>query len=174
VGTGVRLRPRRADEVFMAWNYSHYIGKVAEAGKAEYPVPMYVNAWIVQPEDKGPGDYPSAGHRTTCTTSGGPAVRRSTCSRRTSTCRISPSWPPGTAGTGIRYSFRNRAEPRLAPPMRSSPSGSSRRSATRSWGSISRRGWSLQARDRRQPGDAHGDRGLPLPRPTAFWPSSAR
>jgi len=53
--------PGRADEVFMAWNYSRYISKVAEAGKAQYPVPMYVNTWIVQPEDKGPGDYPSGG-----------------------------------------------------------------------------------------------------------------
>jgi len=61
----------KADEVFMAWNYSRYIGKVAEAGKAEYPVPMYVNTWIVQPEDKGPGDYPSAGRRITTTISGG-------------------------------------------------------------------------------------------------------
>jgi hypothetical protein len=33
-----------ADEIFMAWNYARYIGRVAEAGKAEYPVPMYVNA----------------------------------------------------------------------------------------------------------------------------------
>jgi hypothetical protein len=53
--------PGKADEMFMAWNYSRYVGKVAEAGKAEYPVPMYVNTWIVQPEDKGPGDYPSGG-----------------------------------------------------------------------------------------------------------------
>ena len=28
----------------MAWNYARYIGRVAEAGKAEYPIPMYVNA----------------------------------------------------------------------------------------------------------------------------------
>jgi hypothetical protein len=53
--------PGKADEVFMAWNYSSYVNKVAAAGKAEYPVVMYVNAWIVQPEDKGPGDYPSGG-----------------------------------------------------------------------------------------------------------------
>jgi hypothetical protein len=32
-----------------------------QAGKKEYPLPMFVNAWIVQPEDKGPGDYPSGG-----------------------------------------------------------------------------------------------------------------
>jgi hypothetical protein len=51
----------KADEVFMAWNYSRYINRVAEAGKKEYPIPMFVNAWIVQPEDKAPGDYPSGG-----------------------------------------------------------------------------------------------------------------
>jgi hypothetical protein len=69
--------PGRADEVFMAWNYSRYIGKVAQAGKAEYPVPMFVNAWIVQPEDKGPGDYPSGGpqdHMHDIWRAGGPAI----------------------------------------------------------------------------------------------------
>lgn len=50
-----------ADEIFMAWNYARYINRVAEAGKAQYRLPMFVNAWIVQPEDKGPGDYPSGG-----------------------------------------------------------------------------------------------------------------
>jgi beta-galactosidase GanA len=49
------------DEIFMAWNYARYLGRVAEAGKKEYPLPMYVNAWIVQPQDKRPGDYPSGG-----------------------------------------------------------------------------------------------------------------
>jgi len=49
------------DEIFMAWNYSSYVGYVAEQGKKEYPLPMYVNAWIVQPNDLGPGDYPSGG-----------------------------------------------------------------------------------------------------------------
>ncbi len=55
-GTGVK-----ADEIFMAWNYALYLNRVAHAGKAEHPLPMYVNAWIVQPEDKTPGDYPSGG-----------------------------------------------------------------------------------------------------------------
>jgi hypothetical protein len=50
-----------ADEIFMAWNYARYMDRVAEAGKKEYPLPMYVNAWIVQPRDKQPGDYPSGG-----------------------------------------------------------------------------------------------------------------
>ena len=32
------------DGIFMAWQYARYIGRVAEAGKAEYPLPMFVNA----------------------------------------------------------------------------------------------------------------------------------
>lgn len=51
----------QAEEIFMAWNYSRYVNKVAAAGKKEYALPMFVNTWIVQPEDKGPGDYPSGG-----------------------------------------------------------------------------------------------------------------
>jgi hypothetical protein len=34
-----------ADEIFIAWHYASYTGRVAEAGKAEYPLPMYVNTW---------------------------------------------------------------------------------------------------------------------------------
>jgi len=49
------------DEIFMAWNYSRYIGYVAAQGKKEYPIPMYVNTWLVQPADIGAGDYPSGG-----------------------------------------------------------------------------------------------------------------
>jgi hypothetical protein len=49
------------DEIFMAWNYSRYIGYVAAQGKKEYSIPMYVNTWIVQTNDLGPGDYPSGG-----------------------------------------------------------------------------------------------------------------
>lgn len=50
-----------ADEAFMAWHYSIYINAITKAGKAEYDIPMFVNAWIVQPEDTKPGDYPSGG-----------------------------------------------------------------------------------------------------------------
>jgi beta-galactosidase GanA len=32
------------DGIFMAWHISRYIGRVAEAGKAEYPLPMFCNA----------------------------------------------------------------------------------------------------------------------------------
>jgi hypothetical protein len=55
-GTGVR-----ADEIFMAWTYARYVNSVTDMGKVEYPLPTYMNAWIVQPEDKRPGDYPSGG-----------------------------------------------------------------------------------------------------------------
>lgn len=48
-----------SDEVFMAWNYARYMDQVTRAGKAEYPIPAFTNTWIVQPEDRGPGDYPS-------------------------------------------------------------------------------------------------------------------
>jgi hypothetical protein len=48
-----------SDEIFMAWNYAHYMNEVTKAGKTEYPVPVFTNTWIVQPEDRGPGDYPS-------------------------------------------------------------------------------------------------------------------
>lgn len=49
------------DEIFMAWHYARYIGYIAAQGKKEYPLPMFVNTWIVQPGDIGPGDYPGGG-----------------------------------------------------------------------------------------------------------------
>ncbi len=49
------------DEIFMAWHYASYMEAIAAAGKAAYPIPAFVNAWIVQPEDKHPGNYPSGG-----------------------------------------------------------------------------------------------------------------
>jgi hypothetical protein len=48
------------DEIFMAWFYARYTNQVAAAGKAEYPLPMYVNAALIRPNYK-PGQYPSAG-----------------------------------------------------------------------------------------------------------------
>lgn len=49
------------DELFMAWHYGRYLGAMAAAGKAVHPLPVFTNTWIVQPEDRGPGDYPSGG-----------------------------------------------------------------------------------------------------------------
>ena len=51
-----------ADEVFMAYYVGRYIGKVAEAGKAELNIPMYANAWLgPQPRMTLPGQWPSGG-----------------------------------------------------------------------------------------------------------------
>jgi beta-galactosidase GanA len=51
-----------ADEVFHAWHIAHYIDQVAEAGKAVYPLPMYINAALRGPFNPGqPGQYASGG-----------------------------------------------------------------------------------------------------------------
>ena len=49
-----------SEEIFMAWHYAAYINAVAKAGKAEYPLPMYANAWLRSPDWK-PGHYPVGG-----------------------------------------------------------------------------------------------------------------
>jgi Domain of unknown function (DUF5597)/Beta-galactosidase len=49
------------EELFSAWHYAKYTEKVAAAGKKEYPIPMYVNAWLKQPFSYWPGKYPSGG-----------------------------------------------------------------------------------------------------------------
>jgi hypothetical protein len=50
-----------SDEIFMAWNYARFIEKVVQTGKAGYNIPMYVNAWLQQPNHAWPGTYPSGG-----------------------------------------------------------------------------------------------------------------
>jgi hypothetical protein len=40
-------RSPATDEIFMGWNFARHVGRVAEAGKAEYPLPMFVNAYVV-------------------------------------------------------------------------------------------------------------------------------
>jgi len=49
------------DEIFMAWQYARYVNQVVQAGKAEYNIPMYVNAWLQQRDHAWPGTYPSGG-----------------------------------------------------------------------------------------------------------------
>jgi hypothetical protein len=39
----------RADEYFQAWHVARFIGQVAAAGKAVYPLPLYVNAALREP-----------------------------------------------------------------------------------------------------------------------------
>jgi beta-galactosidase GanA len=51
-----------ADEFFHAWHVAHFIGQVAAAGKAVYPLPMYANAALRDPFNPGPpGGYESGG-----------------------------------------------------------------------------------------------------------------
>jgi hypothetical protein len=51
---------RVTDGIFMAWNYARYIGRVVEAGKAEYPIPMFANAALYR---LGGGQPPASGGR---------------------------------------------------------------------------------------------------------------
>ena len=49
-----------SEEAFQAAAYARYVEKVASAGKAVYPLPMYVNGAQARPGKK-PGEYPSGG-----------------------------------------------------------------------------------------------------------------
>jgi beta-galactosidase GanA len=49
-----------AEEAFMAWHFARFTERVASAGKAEYQLPMFVNAALIRPGSQ-PGQYPSAG-----------------------------------------------------------------------------------------------------------------
>ena len=52
----------RAHEIFMAWGFASYVEALAEAGKREHPILMYVNCWLgPQPGQPKAGDYPSGG-----------------------------------------------------------------------------------------------------------------
>jgi beta-galactosidase GanA len=48
------------DEMFIAWYFAAFADRVAEEGKKEYALPMFVNAALNRPNVK-PGDYPSGG-----------------------------------------------------------------------------------------------------------------
>lgn len=51
-----------ADEFFHAWHIARFIDQVAEAGKAEYPLPMFINGALRGPFNPGqPGQYASGG-----------------------------------------------------------------------------------------------------------------
>lgn len=51
-----------AEEFFHAWAIASYVNAVAEAGKAEYPLPMYANAALPDPHVRtAPTNYASGG-----------------------------------------------------------------------------------------------------------------
>jgi beta-galactosidase GanA len=71
-GTGLQT-----DEIFMAWYYAKYTNTIAEAGKSEYPLPMYVNAALNFPNSKPGINYPSGGplpHLMDIWKAGGPSI----------------------------------------------------------------------------------------------------
>jgi hypothetical protein len=51
-----------ADEFFHAYSVAHFVGQVAAAGKAVYPLPLYTNCALRDPHAPGPaGTYESGG-----------------------------------------------------------------------------------------------------------------
>ena len=61
-GTWKEVFGKDADEFFHAWAIASYVEQVAEAGKAQYPLPMYVNAALRDPlKDQDPATYASGG-----------------------------------------------------------------------------------------------------------------
>ncbi|MBQ9547998.1 MAG: DUF5597 domain-containing protein [Bacteroidales bacterium] len=51
-----------AEQVFMAEACARFVDAVAAAGKAEYDLPLFTNAWLM-PEDAAYGSYPNGGPR---------------------------------------------------------------------------------------------------------------
>jgi Domain of unknown function (DUF5597)/Glycosyl hydrolases family 35 len=69
--------PDLTEEIFTVYHYAKYMGKVAAAGKQQYTIPMYVNAWIKQPGFGSPGRYPAGGpipHTLDIWRAAGPAI----------------------------------------------------------------------------------------------------
>jgi beta-galactosidase GanA len=65
-----------AAEVFTAWHFARFADQLARAGKAEYPLPMYLNVALNRP-GRVPGEYPSGGplpHLLDVWKAGAPAV----------------------------------------------------------------------------------------------------
>ena len=61
-GTWKQVFGKDADEFFHAWYISTFVEKVAQAGKAAYPLPMYVNVALRDPfKVQAPTDYASGG-----------------------------------------------------------------------------------------------------------------
>ncbi|WNS40775.1 DUF5597 domain-containing protein [Paenibacillus sp. MMS20-IR301] len=59
-GTWSEVFGEEADESFMAYHYACAVEQIASSGAKEYPLPLFVNAWLEQ-FPKRPGAYPSGG-----------------------------------------------------------------------------------------------------------------
>ena len=60
-GTWSEVFGPMAPEAFSAWHIARYVDAVAAAGKEEYPLPMYANAWLIEAHGERPGRWPSGG-----------------------------------------------------------------------------------------------------------------
>lgn len=60
-GTWQQVFGDDADEAFHAWNVARFVGQVAAAGKAVYPLPLYANAALRPIGNPRPGTYESGG-----------------------------------------------------------------------------------------------------------------
>jgi beta-galactosidase GanA len=60
-GTWSEVFGSMADEAFSAWHIARYVDAVAAAGKRAYPLPMYVNNWLINPGNARAGEWPSGG-----------------------------------------------------------------------------------------------------------------
>jgi hypothetical protein len=63
-GTWEKVFGDRADEFFQAWSIGRFIGQVAAAGKAEYPLPLYVNVALRDPLTNPPATHYESGGAT--------------------------------------------------------------------------------------------------------------
>jgi hypothetical protein len=59
-GTWKQVFGELGQESFSAWLVSNYVNTVAAGGKHEYPLPMYVNDWLIEGVER-PGRWPSGG-----------------------------------------------------------------------------------------------------------------
>jgi len=63
-GTWAELFGEENDDArnfFMSWHYAIFMNEVCKQGKDILPLPMYVNAWLVQYPAEMPGKYPNGG-----------------------------------------------------------------------------------------------------------------
>jgi beta-galactosidase GanA len=103
------------DEMFMAWNYARYLDNVTAAGKAAYALPMFVNAWLSNPEST-PGDWPSGGPlpHVMDIWLAAPSIRRDSAARID---MLTPDiYQPNFAAWGQKYT--QRGNPLFIPEMR--------------------------------------------------------
>jgi hypothetical protein len=60
-GTWTEVFGELAAEAFSAWHVARYVEAVAAAGKQAYPLPLYVNNWLVEGSATRAGNWPSGG-----------------------------------------------------------------------------------------------------------------